>query len=415
LLESQDVHTICAVTDPSLGARIRALRERAGIQSQELAATIGLDPSAMSNIERDKRAVKTEELARIAQALKVSPLAVLEPTSLPARMPVAARRDGLSPLEGRAYANLLRLTELHQLLADEGIPALPHLKDAPEVDETAWKRSADALAAWARTRLTVDKSGDERFLDLVEAIEDRLGVDVLIAEYSGDSLAGAAITDETFPLIFVNADQPTPRALFTLAHELGHLLSRHGDAVAVDDTLNGTDSRERVANAFAAAFLMPEPDVRRFIAEYGRTAESLGRMVHGFGVSFETLIYRLHNLQIIDARGRDRLRAIGWQGLLSLLKGSEGEAGIELRKSLVARLTTRPEQRAPVWLLGRALEGFERGVISVRPVAGLLDADPDDLLEHFGVVSQAADIMRADYQPRGAAASDDDLYAGTPF
>ena len=45
-----------------LGARIRAARERTGMQSQELAVRIGIDPSAMSNIESGKRSLKTREL-----------------------------------------------------------------------------------------------------------------------------------------------------------------------------------------------------------------------------------------------------------------------------------------------------------------------------------------------------------------
>jgi Zn-dependent peptidase ImmA (M78 family)/transcriptional regulator with XRE-family HTH domain len=416
LLESQEGRTICAVANPSLGARIRALRERVGMQSQELATMIGVDPSAMSNIESDKRAVKTDELTRIAEALKVSPLALLDEGSLLARMPVAARSGGLSPLEGEAYRGLLRLAELHQLLAEEGIAANPQLSGVPPVDEVSWKRSADELAKWASDRLRVDKRGDERFVALVEAIENRLGVDVWIAEHSNDSLAGAAITDAAFPLIFVNADQRSPRALFTLAHELGHLLSRHGDSIAVDDDLNGADPGERVANAFAAAFLMPEEDVIKAIEVHGRTAESLARMIRDFGVSFETLIYRLHNLQIIDARGRDSLRSLGWQGLLSLLKASDVEnADIDLRKSLVTRLGTRPEQRPPVWLLARAIEGFERGVVSIRPLAALIDADPDDLLEHLDSVMRAEDIIRDDYRPRGEIVTDEELYAGNPL
>ncbi len=418
LLESQEGRSICAVVTTSLGARIRALREKAGIQSQELAASIGIDPSAMSNIERDKRAVKTDELARIAVALRVSPLALLEEDSLPARMPIAGRRNGASPLDGEAYQRLLTLAELHSLLAEEGISSSPHLDGVPSVDEDAWKQSADLLAEWARDRLEATKRGDERFPSLVEAIENRLGIDVLVEEYPGDSLAGAAITDAEFPLIFLNADQPTPRALFTLAHELGHVLSRYGDAVAVDDSLSGTDPGERFANAFAAALLMPEPEIRLSISRYGRTAEFLARTIHDFGVSFETLIYRLHNLQIIDARGRDRLQSMGWQGLLSLLKESDTStgSGIDMRKSLVTRLHTRPERRPPVWLLARAMEGFDRGVVSIRPVASLIGADPDELLDTVVSRSKADEIMRENYEPNGSEVlSDDQLFEGSPI
>lgn len=403
------------VAELSLGARIRALRERAGIKSQELAAELGIDPSAMSNIERDKRAVKTEELTRIAGVLKVSPLALLERDSLPARMPIAKRHEGVSPLDGDAYRSLINLVELHQVLAENGIPTHPRLDDVPIVDEDAWRRSADELATWARHYLDWPTVGDDRFVELAESIEGRLRVDVSVEEYADDSLIGAAVTDDGFPLIFVNAIQLAPRALFTLAHELGHLLSRHSEAVEVDDSLVGSTPGERFANAFAASFLMPEEDVLQSIAEFGRTAESLARMVDDFGVSLETIIYRLHNLQIIDAHGRDQLKSVGWQGLLAALKSSNKESAIELRRKLVARLGTRPERRPPVWLLERALDGFDLGFISIRPIADFAGEDADDLLERAMSASTAHDIICRNYEPSGGRPSDEKLFEESPF
>ncbi|MEJ7721801.1 MAG: ImmA/IrrE family metallo-endopeptidase [Ilumatobacteraceae bacterium] len=45
------------------------------------------------------------------------------------------------------------------------------------------------------------------------------------------------ITDRSFPLVFVRASQPRPRALFTLAHELAHVLAGDGDTFTVDEDL----------------------------------------------------------------------------------------------------------------------------------------------------------------------------------
>lgn len=369
----------------AIGARIRTFRESAGLQGQELAAALGLDPSAISNIERGKRHVKTDELAKIASALGVSPLTLLgEEGALPSRMPIAARAGAGAVAAGSTYRRLLAFTELHQVLAEAGIGARPLLDDVPRTDAMDWRDAATELSQWASGRLEVAGHGDERFSILASAIEDELGVDVVVESHPGDTLAGATISDPSFPVVFVNAEQPTPRALFTLAHELGHLLAGHGEPIALDETLAGSTDDEKAANLFAAEFLMPEAEVRRIIAEEGRGGPALAYLMHCFGVSFETLIYRLHSLREINTAGRDRLRSIGWRGLLNAIDRDDprNTVSAEVRKSLAARQGRRPERRSPGWLVERTRQGYRRGIVSVRPLAGLLGEDPDDVLEH---------------------------------
>jgi Zn-dependent peptidase ImmA (M78 family)/transcriptional regulator with XRE-family HTH domain len=404
--------------ESALGARIRTLREQAGLQSQELAAQLGIDPSAMSNIERGKRSVKTKELVRIAEILSVSPLSLIDEDSLPARMPVAPRCDGDAVSKGDAYSRLVALSELHVVLSDAGLTKPNQLDAAPPLRPGGWKARAEALAEWATNYLNVAATADDRFAGLADAIEDRLGVDVLVERYEGDALSGAAITDRTFPLIFVNARHSTPRSLFTLAHELGHLLIGHDGSITLDEELVGDTLEERQANAFAAAFLMPESEVDQRINEYGRGADSLARMVYDFGVSFESLVFRLHNIHQIDAEGRDRLREIGWRGLLSLIENSDlqDRLGPEVSMRLITRLGEFPAHRPPIWLATRCFAAHRRGIVSVRPLAGLLHIDPDILLDHIESLDEgsAQVLERAEEPPRGEQLSDDELFAGSP-
>src|SRR5438093_5477146 len=116
-------------TAAEVGARIRDLRERTEMQSQQLAAKVGIDPSAMSNIERGKRSVKTDELARIAAALGVSPLAILSPDSLLARIPVAARVQVAQVSHGSAVKRLTALAEQDEVLNEGGLLLTHRLTD----------------------------------------------------------------------------------------------------------------------------------------------------------------------------------------------------------------------------------------------------------------------------------------------
>ncbi len=409
--------------EPDVGSRIRALREAAGLRAQELAARIGMDPTVLSKIENGRRAVKSAELARIADGLRVSPLALLEDAPLLAKLPMAARRAGSSITAGGAYDRLLSLTELHVVLADAGLPTSPSLAAVPGVSGRAWLEAAEVMAAFAREQLPVatTAAGDQRLGALADAIEDRFRVDVLIDEFDGDPLSGAALTDRSFPLLFVNSAFSRPRSLFTMAHEWGHVLLEHvDDGIALDRELASSTEIERTANAFAAIFLMPEEIIRETLDRYGRRASTIVNLAHRFAVSFETIVYRMHNLHLIDAPGRDTLMSFNWQQQLARLAIDPTASG--LLKAQVGQLQTRnsrkPERRLPGLLVGRAYDAFQKGIISVRPLAGLLGEDPQELLfrlsdgEDFD--RERAVLDEADLKREAEQETPEEAFAGTP-
>ncbi|MEE8143500.1 MAG: helix-turn-helix transcriptional regulator, partial [Planctomycetota bacterium] len=56
-----------------IGKQIKKLREQKRITGKDLAQRIGLSQSQMSRLEQGQRRIDTEILARIADALEVSP------------------------------------------------------------------------------------------------------------------------------------------------------------------------------------------------------------------------------------------------------------------------------------------------------------------------------------------------------
>jgi Zn-dependent peptidase ImmA (M78 family) len=400
-----------------IGARIRDLRKEAGMNAEDIAEALGVDPSAISNIENGKRSVKTSELAKIAKALGVSPLAILEPDSLLGRLPVAAR-TATAEMDQDVHLRLTSLAELHTVLKEAGIESKRPQKSWPDLDPEEWLRTAEQLASWANEQLNFSDSED-RFEGLASAMERTLGIDVLVENTGSDAAMGAAITDPEFPIVFVNANQPRARAMFTLAHELGHVLARDGSSLRVDRNLSGTDSRERLANAFAAELLMPRQEIDAILDEKGRGAAGLAQIMIQLQVSFESMVYRLHNLRYINADGRDMMKSLGFGGLLQDLDDPE------LRTSLLALRAPFDQSRPPELLLERLYDGYYRGVVSVRPLAGLLNMDNDELLallntdvevdgdnsaESFDAVS----IEILDDATTGTKATAEELFTGIP-
>jgi Zn-dependent peptidase ImmA (M78 family)/transcriptional regulator with XRE-family HTH domain len=407
--------------EPEVGARIRRLREAAGLRAHDLASRVGLDATAMSKIENGRRGVKSTELARLAEALNVSPLALLEDDPLLTNFPLAARRAGSSIASGGAYERLLSLTELHVVLADAGIPTSPALAPVPPVIGRDWLESANVLSEWALDRLRLEPSGDQRLAQMADLIENQLKIDVLMESFPGDPLSGAAIIDMAFPLLFVNSDHSRPRSLFTLAHELGHLLARRADdEIALDREMGGSTDTEKLANAFAAAYLLPESEVRQTLNDEGRSMSTLVRLTDSYGVSYETLIYRLHNLRLIDAAGRDRLIAISWQQLVDRSVPSLIQSGYAPSRigKLFARGQQKPAGRPPALLVQRAFDGYRKGVLSVRPLAGLLHVDPAELMRQLpadgGDLAEYDDLNRTSLEGDAADEPTEELFSGSP-
>jgi Zn-dependent peptidase ImmA (M78 family) len=93
--------------------------------------------------------------------------------------------------------------------------------------------------------------------------------------------------------IFVNTAESLPRQRFTLAHELGHASLHGADNAPIIDFRSELDQpnsdKEREANQFAAALLMPRTDFIRQWVKWKGDVEMLGRI---FGASKQAVEIR---------------------------------------------------------------------------------------------------------------------------
>ncbi len=374
-----------------VGQQIQELRVVRGLGQAELAEGLGVDVSAICNIEKGRRSVKTEELVLLARQLGVSPMAILEPESFVGKLSVAARHAGSATVP-KVSRKLFEFADLHQLLAEDGIsaPTVSDLLFSPpqkityeSVAELAEKVS-QALGEW---------DGRNRFERLAQAVEASLGVDVAVEDLGKGELPGAAITEREFPLILVNSAYPLTHSLFTLAHEIGHIvLSPSGGFVVDPDHKSRGSDAERFANYFAASLLMPADRMRTMI-DKDSVALSLVEIASTFEVSYLSLVYRLHNLGMINAQGRDQLLEIGWHGILDEAKRFDGSLPESVRGwATEVALRHRPGDRPPRHLSTRAVEAFKRGYISAAVLSQLTFVSEDELwAEYFEEVSLAKD------------------------
>lgn len=215
---------------------------------------------------------------------------------------------------------------------------------------------------------------------LLTAVEDTLGIPVVIAALPGE-IAGCCVRrDSERTVLWINGRHPTARQRFTLAHELGHLRCGHDGNIPAESftTLGGkaTDSREVQANAFAAELLAPAGAVKAWMGDV-RTA-SLGQVVllaADFGMSTIAALYRLNGLGLLDS-GSEELQA-------RVLAGDDVALKAELKPDelddTLARTRPADLPRLSPSLHGTALHAVIRGTASTSEAARIAGVDPDSL------------------------------------
>ena len=99
-------------------------------------------------------------------------------------------------------------------------------------------------------------------------------------------------------LIVLNSTEPAVRRRFTLAHEFKHILDHPVAARSYPHNgwLSREERAERVADYFAASFLMPRRLVKR---RFFQGLHDTGELAAEFGVSPQAMRYRLDQLGLI--------------------------------------------------------------------------------------------------------------------
>jgi Zn-dependent peptidase ImmA (M78 family) len=153
--------------------------------------------------------------------------------------------------------------------------------------------------------------------DIFGLIEQK-GIHLIRYPFGKDKLLGFATVFEGKKVIVSNSSEILSREIFTIAHELGHIVYDFEDnkqdiKIDIDDK-NGNESiSEKRAFYFADCLLMPEEQLKRFIKyELLKEGESLNaidiiRLQIEFQVSFAAAVQRLLRLNIINYNNKGKL------------------------------------------------------------------------------------------------------------
>jgi len=233
--------------------------------------------------------------------------------------------------------------------------------------QSEWKKDIDALNKWVKT---------------IEAL------DILVLQLSMpiEDARAFSFTDGGIPVIAINTQDAINARIFSLFHELGHVLLNKGGVcdLSIDwENIHGgsipVKDLEVFCNHFAGAILVPKKDLLNHALVIGKTKQdqwsnrSLGTLANDFKVSREVVLRRLLIFDIVSEEFYKDKRA-EWRNKPSKKPGGGGQD--------IAKLCIQRNGSPFVSLI---LESFRNKNITKSDVADYLDIN----LKHLPNVERA--------------------------
>lgn len=155
-------------------------------------------------------------------------------------------------------------------------------------EQAAWKSTEEALDAWREVLVT------------------RAGVYVFKDAFHAPSYFGFCLYDDEFPIVYVNNSSPKTRQIFTLFHELGHLLFKTSGIDVLDapflSHLGGKERQiEIICNGLAARVLVPNDVLDKMLIGRSASRSTAAEFADHFRVSREVIYRKFLERQLIDA------------------------------------------------------------------------------------------------------------------
>lgn len=327
------------------------------------------------------------EARRIATALGIS-LSALAPT-VPSEAPGKAALlfrgavDGPQP-ELAAQRIAARVEASIALTHEPASVSVPWWWSNFEVGGNSAEEAERNASSFRRLFCRDDQLGP--LLSLPSIVADRMGVMMFVINAS--EIDGASAFLDGIPYVFVSA-RFKGRMLFTLAHEVGHLIAHHDPAASfavVDEDLEGRGSganrlREQYADAFASALLMPQQGFAIALRKVREVAGTLDRDVGDLEINYLARIYGVSFWAA--ARRCEGLGFIPNGGAASLNDHLIKQYGSAEKRAEKAGLPPRPElffPPVPSTLLRTAVDQIRRGDLSLGRAAALLELSISDIM-----------------------------------
>jgi Zn-dependent peptidase ImmA (M78 family)/transcriptional regulator with XRE-family HTH domain len=337
------------ITQEELAKRLREARENAGFTQEDAAKALGLVRPAIAQIEAGKRKVSSLELMALSR-LYGRPLHSFFEESFERdgiafiwrAIPEARKDPAIQKGMGRGIELVNAILDLEKKLGHDRVSSGMLMRYIQRVSKK-WEAivQGQEIAQQERSRLKLGTAP----IDNPAAILDSQGILALGIDLPS-GISGFTFRSDPAIVCAVNTADAWVRQRYSLVHEYCHALCDIEDLPGIVTRIeNAKDDREVRADIFAAYFLMPEEGVKGFLASRGKAAPSripapqivrdkiidykarrkervreidfidVVVMARTFGVSVESAIWRLRNLNLINAEKQEAFLSEEKEGL----------------------------------------------------------------------------------------------------
>ena len=276
-----------------IGDNVRRHMKIRGLTIPQLSAMMGMGTAALSNLLNGKAEPKSSTLIKLADALSVpfDELLADAPKLNSLRFRTAKTLSGREKAERDQLRHDTAIWLSDYCFLEQELKEIPPylLADIPDRDP----RSA-AMA----TREVFKLRPIDPIYDISEFME-QAGIKLRIRPFGFKKTFGLSIGNEDGgPGIVVNSEVgiPVERQLFTIAHELGHLVLHKASYKNIDEVENKTE--EDAADLFAGTFLVPVAALEKEWEESKGLAfvDRVLKVKKIFKVSYKTILIRLFQM-----------------------------------------------------------------------------------------------------------------------
>jgi len=280
-----------------IGQNVRRLRLQKGWTQAKLHEEAGLSLPAIGSIETGKVEPRFSNINKISEALNVDVYQLLkEPPRLDSvRFRANRKMKRRDHILAEVADWLNNYSLLESLLSEKQHNCIKLITDKVDLQEESRKK---AISAVSIARTIFGLGDNEPIYDLCSLVESN-GIKVFERPLNSSDFFGLSVGEEAGgPAVIVNTNEriSVERWIFTVAHELGHLIlhqTAYDSSVEVEN-----DQEELEANLFASHFLVPEKAfIKAWEGYYGMPlVDRVLRVKRIFNVSYKTILYRVNEL-----------------------------------------------------------------------------------------------------------------------
>lgn len=288
------------------GEIIRWAREFYNMSPDKAAQAIGVDISRYMNWEDGTEHPTYAKLKKISDVFR-KPSAIFffpEPPQLPSiKGDLRTLPDEIVNSFSKNIIIQFEKAKVYQLSLEE----LYGSKESIIAQRSSFPKDIDQLCSFFRLQLEFPVSAQKAWKStkvVFEIFREKfydLGIYVFKDAFKDNRISGICLNDDNFPIIVINNSMSYARQIFTLFHELYHLISDTSGAEIIRDdyyvALNDQQTKiEKACDTFANAFLVPMDDFTQELKKKPINEDRIEELATLYSVSKEAVMYKLYKM-----------------------------------------------------------------------------------------------------------------------